>query len=299
MGCFDAFQDRLCSTIECKCEEFKCEKTNTEALKRHFNTVCGFFDDVELLGGGKRAHRRKVVALPAVLPRVQDDVDLFLARVELWMAEVACVMVEQFETHKECHTAILEKVPWHGVKLTPYYKRVDLFKSGPPCPMDTPPWPFRHPAYPAPYEWQNQVRLPVDPRLHALMPDYSMDRPVEWGVIAVDKKFARPCISTVHQGVMVQDERMWNKRQAVQAMISVAAVMKLEYATHAECCSAMHAAVGTQFDRRPWPFRDPRYPPPAEWVLMRDEGQPDLHTVMQDYTFPRPEEWPGIVEDGV
>ncbi len=88
--CFDPFQEQLCSTIECKCGEFKCEKTNTGALERHFHTVCGFFDDGELLGGGQMRPviRRKVVVVPVVLPRARDDAELFLARVGMFMAEV-------------------------------------------------------------------------------------------------------------------------------------------------------------------------------------------------------------------
>jgi hypothetical protein len=299
--CFDPFQERLCSMIECKCGEFKCEKTNTRALERHFNTVCGFFDDGELLGGGQMRPviRRKVVVVPVVLPLARDDAGLFLARVETFMADAASVMAERYSTHRQCYEAILANVRWRGVRLTPFFKRVDLFKAGPPCPMDTPPWPFRHPAYPAPYEWQNQVRMPVDPRLGELMPDYSMDRPEGWGVIAADRKFLASCASTVHQGVVVESERVWNKRRAVQAMAAAEAAMQLEYATHAECCRAMHAAVGSLFDRLPWPFRDPRYPPPEDWVDMRDEGQPDLGGVMPDYTLPRPGGWPGIVDDGV
>ena len=187
-----------------------------------------------------------------------------------------------------CYRAILE-VPWRGVKPLYHTDRSDGER-----PRNTPPWPFRHPSFPAPFAWQIFAHRPVYPFLCDALLDYSMYRPADWGKI--ENVFeSRKSGTTLRMSDGNIDGIVKNRMRAAEWMEKAAAVMKLEYASHAECYKAVLGVVeqkgkGCFF---PWPFRHPDYPAPKGWEHGISTPM-DLYEVLPDYSLERLEEWPRI-----
>ena len=299
LECADPFRASSCRRIECKCGEFRCDKTDLAALEAHFNEACGFFDE----GTGLSQRRLKLRAATAAPPAkpLLDTEEQFAARVLVWMNGAAAVMRRAYATHAACYEAVLRECPWRGVlAVRDTGARAFFGANGAPPPLvDAPPWPFAHPGFPRPHGWWGtSVRRPVSPGVVALLRDYSMRRPEGWGAIAADQ-FLQPPSLLCEAGddarwVIVRDARDW--------MARAAAVMKRPYATHADCSAAVRALGAPEATRGlPWPFRHPAYAaPPEGWVpSVRCAIVGLMHEIMVDYTCPRPVAWPVVEEDVV
>ena len=206
-------------------------------------------------------------------------------------------MRKPYDYNRDCYTAILA-VPWNGLKPC---SPVEIDSSvrpehRPPQLVDTPPWPFRHPAYPAPYSWTFNARVED---VFALLPDHSMNRPVAWAPINEDVRSVE--VDGKWVKVLRQEDDVWTKKTKPELdrwLAAVVAVMRRKYATHAQCYAAVKRVKWNKdFQVVPWPFRHPEYPAPFGWSWGVDTvlGHiPPSARLIPDYSVDRPAEWGGV-----